>query len=62
MSMGPMAGATQTNPLAMMGGQAPDNKKLFIAERENLELVEHLWVMEGSEDRLLAKYNKTWDA
>ena len=45
--MNPMAGIQQ-NPL---GGQEPD--KQFKAEAENLELVQHEWIMESIEDRLV---------
>jgi hypothetical protein len=38
----------QPNPLAQ---QDPD--KLFKAEAENLELVQHEWILEGVEDRVL---------
>jgi ER membrane protein complex subunit 3 len=51
MGMNPTAGMQQ-NPL---GAQDPD--KLFRAEAENLELVQHEWILEGVEERLLtAKY------
>ncbi len=43
----------QMNPGAMMGpDQDPD--KLFQSEAENLEVVEHRWILDGVEDRLLA--------
>ena len=35
-------------------GQDPD--KLFLSEAENLEVVEHRWILEGIEDRLVAKF------
>ena len=38
----------QPNPLAQ---QDPD--KLFKAEAENLELVQHEWILEGVEERVL---------
>lgn len=44
--MNPTAG---TQP--SMVGQDPD--KLFLAEIENLELVQHEWILEGVEERLL---------
>ncbi len=37
-----------------MGG-AEDQEKIFNAEAENLEVVEHWYVLDGVEDRLLAK-------
>jgi len=37
-----------------MGG-ADDPDKHFTAEIENLEVVEHLYVLDGVEERLLAK-------
>ncbi|KAK7729552.1 hypothetical protein SLS57_002040 [Botryosphaeria dothidea] len=44
----------QMNPAGMMGpDQDPD--KLFQNEAENLEVVDHYWILEGVEDRLLAK-------
>ncbi|ODQ52359.1 transmembrane protein [Saitoella complicata NRRL Y-17804] len=48
----PGMGVPAVGPLAP--GQDPD--KMFAAERENLELVQHDWVLEGVEKRLLAKY------
>lgn len=47
MGMNPTAGAQQSP----MVGQDPD--KLFQAEAENLELVQHEWILEGIEERLL---------
>jgi ER membrane protein complex subunit 3 len=46
----PQMGAPQgqSNPLAQ---QDPD--KLFKAEAENLELVQHEWILEGVEERIL---------
>lgn len=44
----------QMNPAGMMGpDQDPD--KLFQNEAENLEVVDHYWILEGVEERLLAK-------
>ena len=37
-----------------MGG-AEDQDKLFNAEGENLEVVEHYYILDGVEDRLLAR-------
>jgi hypothetical protein len=38
----------------MMGGGGPiDTKKLYKAERENIDLVEHKWAVEDAEKRLL---------
>jgi len=46
--MGMTPAGPQQNPLAM---QDPD--KSFRAEAENLELVQHEWIMDGIEERLL---------
>jgi len=46
-NMGMNPAAQQPN----MVGQDPD--KLFQAEAENLELVQHDWILEGIEERLL---------
>lgn len=43
----------QMNPAAGMGGNN-DPDKLFQAEAENLEVVEHEYILDGIEDRLLA--------
>ena len=45
----------QANP--MSGTEDPD--KLFNAEAENLEVVEHWYVLNGVEDRLLARLGDT---
>jgi hypothetical protein len=37
-----------------MGG-AEDPEKIFLAEGENLEVIDHRYILEGVEDRLLAK-------
>ena len=34
-------------------GQQPDMGKIFAAEAENLQLVEHAWFLDGAEERLL---------
>jgi hypothetical protein len=44
-----------TNP---MGGQE-DPEKPFKAEIENLEVIEHKYILEGIEDRLIAKLSAT---
>lgn len=36
-------------------GPEQDPDKLFLSEAENLEVVEHRWILEGIEDRLVAK-------
>lgn len=41
------------NPGAMGPEQDPD--KLFLNEAENLEVMEHWWILDGVEDRLLAQ-------
>lgn len=45
--MNPGAGAAMFQP-----GQDPD--KMFLSEAENLEVVEHEYILKGVEDRLLA--------
>lgn len=45
--MNPGAGAAMFQP-----GQDPD--KMFLSEAENLEVVEHEYILKGIEDRLLA--------
>lgn len=45
------------NPGAGMMGPEQDPDKLFLAEAENLEVLEHCWILEGIEDRLVAKYS-----
>ena len=37
-----------------MGG-AEDPEKIFLAEGENLEVIDHRYILEGVEDRLLAR-------
>ncbi|KAH7564272.1 hypothetical protein BM1_01319 [Bipolaris maydis] len=39
-----------------MMGPEQDPDKLFLNEAENLEVLEHRWIMEGIEDRLVAKF------
>ncbi|KAL3916612.1 MAG: hypothetical protein SGPRY_006744 [Prymnesium sp.] len=34
-------------------GQQPDMNKIFGAEAENLQLVEHSWFLDGAEERML---------
>ncbi|KAH7109438.1 integral membrane protein DUF106-domain-containing protein [Dendryphion nanum] len=46
----------QTNPGAGLMGPEQDPDKLFLSEAENLEVLEHKWILEGVEDRLLAKF------
>lgn len=45
MGMGPAAGAAM--------GPAPDYNKLFLAEAENIEVVQHQYTLDGVENRLL---------
>lgn len=45
----------QMNPGAGMMGPEQDPDKLFLNEAENLEVIEHQWILEGVEDRLMAK-------
>lgn len=46
----------QMNPgaAAAMFGPGQDPDKLFQSEAENLEVVEHKWILEGVEKRLLS--------
>lgn len=37
-------------------GPEQDPDKLFLSEAENLEVLEHRWILEGIEDRLVAKF------
>jgi len=47
----------QMQPSAMMGpDQDPD--KLMLSEAENLEVIEHHYILDGVEDRLLASLAK----
>ena len=55
--MAAMSGAALTGPGAP-GQQPQDMPKLFQAERENLDLTQHIWHLDDVENRLLAKYNK----
>lgn len=43
------------NPGAGLMGPEQDPDKLFLNEAENLEVLEHRWILEGIEDRLIAK-------
>lgn len=45
----------QMNPGAGMLGPEQDPDKLFKAEAENLEVMEHYYILEGVENRLLEK-------
>jgi len=45
----------QMNPGAGIMGPEQDPDKLFLNEADNLEVIEHQWILEGVEDRLLAK-------
>ncbi|KAK5018697.1 hypothetical protein LTR16_001359 [Cryomyces antarcticus] len=44
----------QANMGAGMMGPEADPDKLFLSEAENLEVVEHHWILDGIEERLLA--------
>jgi len=44
----------QMNPTAGMMGPGNDPDKMFLSEAENLEVIEHDYVLEGIEERLLA--------
>jgi len=43
----------QMNPSAGLSGPGNDPDKLFLGEAENLEVMEHDYVLNGIEDRLL---------
>ena len=45
----------QMNPGAGFMGAEQDPDKLFTAEAENLEVLEHHWILDGIEDRVAAK-------
>lgn len=53
---------TQQMAQAQMGmnpmGGTEDPDKIFKNEGENLEVIEHWYILDGIEDRLLAKYDK----
>ena len=53
MGMGNAAGPSLTPT-----GQPQDMHKIFLGEKENLELTEHEWGLENVETRLLVKYGK----
>ncbi|KAF9286813.1 ER membrane complex subunit 3 [Linnemannia elongata] len=53
MGMGNAAGPNLTPT-----GQPQDMHKIFLAEKENLDLTEHEWGLENVETRLLVKYGK----
>lgn len=53
MGMGPAAGP-QMSPT----GQPQDMHKVFLSEKENIELTEHEWGLDNVETRLLVKYGK----
>ncbi|KAG0223763.1 ER membrane complex subunit 3 [Actinomortierella wolfii] len=53
MGMGPAAGP-QLSPT----GQPQDMNKIFLSEKENLEIAEHEWGLDNVETRLLVKYGK----
>lgn len=43
------------NPGAGMMGPEQDPDKLFLNEAENLEVLDHQWILDSIEDRLVAK-------
>lgn len=43
------------NPGAGMMGPEQDPDKLFLSEAENLEVLDHQWILHGIEDRLVIK-------
>ncbi|KAF2831652.1 transmembrane protein [Ophiobolus disseminans] len=45
-----------SNPGAGMMGPEQDPDKLFLNEAENLEVLDHQWILEGIEERLVAKF------
>jgi len=44
----------QMNPTAGVMGAGTDPDKLFASEAENLEVIEHDYILNGIEERLLA--------
>jgi ER membrane protein complex subunit 3 len=44
-----------SNPGAGMMGPEQDPDKLFLNEAENLEVLDHQWILDGIEERLVAK-------
>ena len=48
----------QMNPGAGMMGPDQDPDKLFLAEAENIEVTEHDCILDGVEDRVLAKLTR----
>ena len=46
----------QMNPGANLMGPNNDPDKMFQAEAENLEVAQHEYVLDGIEDRILAKF------
>lgn len=44
---------SQMNPSPGMFQPGQDPDKLFLSEAENLEVVEHVYILQGIEDRLL---------
>jgi len=50
--------AMSTMGMQAQPGQTQDWHKLFLSEKENLELAQHSWELNGVEDRVLAKYKK----
>jgi len=46
------------NPGAGMMGPDQDPNKLFLAEAENLEVTEHHSILDGVEDRVLARLTR----
>ena len=50
-----------SNPGAGMMGPEQDPDKLFLNEAENLEVLDHQWILEGIEDRLVAKFS-AWES
>ena len=44
----------QMNPTAGMMGPGNDPDKMFLSEAENLEVIEHDYILDGIEERLLA--------
>jgi hypothetical protein len=43
----------QMNGMPAMPGQNQDFSKIFAAEKENLQLVNHVWAVDGIEERML---------
>lgn len=57
-AMSTMGMGNASGPNLSPTGQPQDMHKIFLAEKENLDLTEHEWGLENVETRLLVKYGK----